>query len=331
MKKFGKRMASVILALIMILQIMFVSGITAFADNETPIVPIDDKPEVKINGLNLILDGEIGLVYHVYVPDEFLNGYVVLSCKEDSVTTNIKDCKDKDLNLRYVFTWHLSAIELSEKVTITVYDKDDIELATLSRSAEDYAKLLLKDEKATESEKKVAETLINYGHYAQLACSEANGWVIGEDYAETTAFNAPTVDTSVFSDYAIDWSTRSGSFGNLSMSLRLDYKTSIMLYIPVEEKPTVKVNGEEAEAVLSERVENTYQIEIPGINALCLTNEYTVEINDVTIKLCAFSYCKLAVQHNKSQNTIDAMRALYEFYDATDKYLNPVTESEVSK
>lgn len=325
MKTYEKRSASILLAVILALQMMFVSGITVFAEGtETPIVPIDSS--VNINGLNLVLSGEIGLTYHVYVPKKYRDGTMVLKCMDEEITMNITECP-QDNDHRYTATYYLSAIELSEPVTLTVYAKDDTNhknpLATKSRSAEDYVKLLLEDEKATDKEKNIAKTLINYGHYAQLACSEANGWVIGEDYAETTAYNAPTVDTSVFSDYGSKWNTRSGAVNHLSMSLCLDYKTSIMLYIPVEEQPTVKVNGEEIEAVLSERVKNTYQIEIPGINALNLTDEYTVEIDDVTITLCAFSYCKLAVSHNASQNTINAMRALYEFYQATVAYNTP--------
>ena len=329
MKRAEKRALSSILALVMMLQIVFVSGITASASNEMPIVPAE--PQVSISGLNLLLDGEIGLVYHVYVPDDYPDGYVTLSCKDDTVRIDIKDCTAFDKNLRYMFTYHLSAIALSEEVTITVYDKNGTSLATASESAEGYAKRLLDDPKATDAEKKVAETLINYGHYAQLACAEANGWVIGETFAETAAFYAPSVDPSVFSGYDIEWSTHSGSFTELSVSLRLDYKTSLVLYVPVDEKPTVKVNGKEIEATPGERVANTYRIEIPGINALSLADQYTVEINDVTVTLCAFSYCRLAAEYNNSQNVIDTIRALYEFFIATDSYLHPNTESEAVK
>ena len=317
------RIAALLLAFITALQMM--SGVFVAASEETPIVPVDE-PKVTVNSVNMILDGEIGLVFHVTVPDEYLDGYVTLTCKGDTVKTEIRDCTERDKNLRYLFTRHLSAIELSEQVCITVYDKNGTSLATMSRSAEDYAKLLRNNARATEAEKKVAETLINYGHYAQLACAEANGWSVGKDCTATTAFYAPTVDASAFSDYAVDWIARSERFEHPSMSLRLGCNTAILLYIPVKEKPTVKVNGKTVEAVPSAYVENTYEIEIPGIHALNLADEYTVEADDAVFKISAFSYYALAAEHSASRNTVDTVRAMYELYDATEKYLASVTK-----
>ena len=326
MKTQGKRCISILLTVILTLQMMFVSGITVFADGtETPIVPVTTKPSIK--GLSLILSGEIGLTYHVYVPRKYRDGVMVLEFMDEKpITMNITDCKRDDSTNLYMATYYLSAIELSEPVTLSVYAADDFEhedpLARASYSAEEYVALLKDDKEATEKEKNVGITLIKYGHYAQLACSEANGWEIGKDYKETIC---PTddelrFDASVFKDYTIEWQKHSETVNHLAMSLRLDYKTGIHLYFPLEEKPTVTVNGEAVEVTESERLENNYEIFIEGINALNLEDKYEITVNDATFTLSAFSYCNLAVQHNTSQNTIDAMRALYEFYQATVDY-----------
>lgn len=314
---------SVLLVCVMAIQMICISGITVLAGEETPIVPIED-PKVNISAINLILDGDIGLLYHVVIPEEYRDGYVTLSCKNDTEKINITGYTQTDKNLRYVFTKHLSAVELSEQVLIAVYDKNDVLLAASSNSAKDYADRLLQRPGTTAAEKKVAETLINYAHYAQLLCAEANGWVIGKDYAETPAFYAPTADASVFSKYNIRWSSASKDFDRLSMSLLLDYNTSILLYIPTENKPTVKVNGQTVEATPSPHLANTYVVEIAGINALHLADEYAVTINDVIITFSAFSYCKLEIHRSQNQDAINAMKALYEFYDATNQYLHPL-------
>ncbi len=323
MKTQGKRSISILLAVILILQMMFVSGITAFADGtETPIVPINEN--VKINGLSLVLNGEIGLTFYVYVDRQYRSGTMEFTfMDEEPITKNITDYPQDSSTRRYMATYYLSAIELSEQVMLTVYDTDGSILAQKSCSAEDYVELLKEDNKATDAEKNVAQTLINYGHFAQLACSEANGWVIGEDYKETTELYAPTVDTSVFDNYEIKWQNHTAIFNQFSMSMRLDYKTGIYLYFSLTEKPTVTVNGEAVEVKESQRLENNYEIFIEGINALNLENKYEITVNDVTFTLSAFSYCNLAVQHNASENTIDAMRALYEFYQATVDYNTP--------
>ncbi len=311
-----KRMLSLFLALIFTFQY----GFTAFADTETPYVPLSD---VDIYGVSLVLSGEIGLTFHVKVKKQYWGGIMELKFenKEDVVPIilNFKDCPSEGLGL-YTATYYLSAIELSEPVMLTVFDADGGVLVQKSCSAEEYVGLLKQDEKATEEEKNVGITLINYGHYAQLACSKANGWEIGEDYKETGEYYKPTVGTSAFNGYKIKWQKHSATPCHFSMSLRLDYKTGIHLYFPFAEKPTVTVNGEAVEVVKSERLENNYEIFIDGINALNLENEYEITVNDVTFNLSAFSYCNLAVKRNTSQNTIDAMRALYEFYRATVYY-----------
>ena len=326
MKTQGKRCISILLTVILTLQMMFVSGITVFADGtETPIVP--SNPDVQINGLSLILNGEIGLTFYVYVAKPYRGGTMEFTfMDEEPITMNITDCPVDNSTHRFMATYYLSAIELSEPVTLSVYAADDFEhedpLAQASYSAAEYVALLNDDKEATENEKNVGITLIKYGHYAQLACSEANGWEIGKDYKETIC---PTddelrFDASVFKDYTIEWQKHSETVNHLAMSLRLDYKTGIHLYFPLEEKPTVTVNGEAVEVTESERLENNYEIFIEGINALNLEDEYEITVNDATFTLSAFSYCNLAVQHNTSQNTIDAMRALYEFYQATVDY-----------
>lgn len=318
----GKRSLAVLAAAILAVQMIFASGIMVFSDDtETEIIPTDSG--VEINGLNLVLSGEIGLTFHVYVPRKYRSGTMVLEFMGEKTSPAIINECPQDSDYRYTATYYLSAIELSEPVTLTVYDADGNPLARKTRSAEDYINQLLDEGGATDKEKNIAETLINYGHYAQLACSEAKGWVIGEDYAETTEFYAPTVDTAVFDKYEIDWLNPTEALPQFSMSLRLDYKTGIHLYLPLDEKPAVTVNGEAAEVIEIDRSGNKYEIFIEGINALNLEDEYEITVNDVTFTLSAFSYCHLAASYNSSANTIDAMRALYEFYQAIVAYNSP--------
>ncbi|MCQ2450788.1 MAG: hypothetical protein MJ080_02265 [Clostridia bacterium] len=313
-----KRLISILLALILTLQL----GITAFADTETPIVSPTD---VDIYGVSIVLSGEIGLTFHVKVGKPYWGGTMELKFKEkeDSapITLNIKDCPSEGLTL-FTATYYLSAIELSEPVMITVFDANHKMLAQDSCSAQEYVNLLRFDKKATEKEKKVGISLIKYGHYAQLACSETNGWEIGKDYKETTCPETDELqfDAAVFDDYEIIWKNHTAEFNQFLMSLQLDYKTGIHLYLPLKDKPTVTVNGEAVEVTVSERYENYYETYIDGINAFNLEEEYEVTVNDVTFTLSAFSFCNLVVSNGGNENTVNAMRALYEFYQAIIDY-----------
>ena len=60
--------------------------------------------------------------------------------------------------------------------------------------------------------------------------------------------------------------------------------------------------------------------------AQTLAGKDEITVNDLAFTLSAFSYCNLVVTHSTSENTIDAMRALYEFYKATVAYNTPAEE-----
>ena len=280
---------------------------------------------VDINGLNLVLTGEIGLVFHTVVPDGYSAGSFVLTSRTgDTVTYKISEC-GKDAEGRYLAKYNLSSIELSEPVTLTVCDENGDEITSKTKSAEEYGKVILEDETVTEKEKDVVRTLLNYGHYAQIECSDYNGWEIGKDYAETAQYGELTTDKSVFDGYKIDWTKHDASLTKIGVQLRLGYKTDINLYFPVDEKPTVTVNGEAVEVEEYTLKEYNYRICIEGISALDLEDEFIVEVNgNTSITLSALSYCKLAVEQNGEKN-INAVKALYEFYQATVKYNEKTT------
>lgn len=63
-----------------------------------------------------------------------------------------------------------------------------------------------------------------------------------------------------------------------------------------------------------------YRIRIKEISALDLAQTFEVVINEEkTVTLSALSYGKLAVKRNVV-NTVNAVKALYEFYRSTVKY-----------
>lgn len=312
-----KRFFSALMAFFLAVECLLSAPIPASADTETEIVPITED-KTKINGLSLTLDGDIGLVYHVSVPTAQKSGYMVLEKSgEQTLRTAIRECP-RDKNGRYTVTQYLSAVELSEPVTLSVYDQSDVLLATKTKTAEDYANALLADRSATAKEKKVAQTLINYGHYAQRACAAANGWEIGIDVAETAAFYPPSVDASVFAPYVVQYD--GVDLLPMALALRLDYRTGILLYFAGKEPPVVTVNGNAVALTACSAGIFSWVTEIEGVNALHLEDEYIVSVDEKKVTLCAFSYGAMLMQDPVSGDTMDAMKALYEFYDATCAY-----------
>lgn len=307
-----KRVLGMVLVLCMLLQL----SVTAVADStETPVVPPGD-PGVNICGVNVVLDGEIGLVYHVFVPTDYRTGSMTLTCRNHAPVTVAVTACDRDDDWCYVVPYPLSAVELSEPVTLTVHSKSGTVLATDSCSVAGYAEQLLSGSIATAAEKDIVKALINYGHYAQLACSEANGWEIGRDYAATAAYSAPQADDTVFDKYAVQWS--GDAVDSVGLTLRLDYRTGIVLYAAGETPPTVTVNGQPVS--MQPGGQELWRADLGEITAQRLTEAFTVTVDGVTATLCAFSYGRLAVENHAAENTLNAVRALYEFYAAIAAY-----------
>ncbi len=275
---------------------------------------------VDINALNLVLNGEIGLVFHTVVPEKYLDGSFKLTSRtSDTVTYKISEC-EKDHEGRYLAKYDLSSIELSEPVTLTVCDENGDVITSKSNSAEKYGKTLLNDETVTEKEKNVIRTLLNYGHFAQIVCAEFNGWEIGKDYAETAKYADLATDDSVFNSYASERIGYDAKIADIGVQLRLDYKTDMLLRFSTAARLTVLVNDTAAEVEKSEIGGFDYCVHINGISALDLTKEFTVNVNGkITLKLSAMSYCKSAIEQN-GENCKNAVKALYEFYLATVRY-----------
>ena len=303
------------------------NGADIYAEQKTDVtldegvtVNADYGESVDINGLNLVLTGEIGLVFHTAVPEKYLDGSFVLTCRtSDTVTYKISEC-GKDSDGRYLAKYNLSSIELSEPVTLTVCDKDGNVITSKTKSAEEYGNVILNGNEATTEEKNVVRTLLNYGHFAQIECADYNGWEIGKDYAETSQYGDLTTDKSVFDEYKANWTKHDASLTKIGVQLCLGYKTDILLHFPVTDKPTVTVNGEETEVEESTITDYNYRICIKAISALDLEEKFTVEVNgNTSITLSALSYCKLAVEQG-SEKSINAVKALYEFFKATAEY-----------
>ena len=278
----------------------------------------DDK--VEISGLNIILSGEIGLMFHISVPEKYLDGtFVMTSRRGKSVTLNISQCSKDELG-RYTAKYNVNPLELSEQVTLKVYDKDKNLLATTEKSVEDYGKLLLESTKTTDNEKKVIKALLNYGHFAQIEYYEYEDPQSAIEYARTEKCADLSTSSDAFDKYSYTWTGDDTKISQMAVQIELGYKTNIVISFPVAQKPTVLVNGKEAVVKESDLNGYNYCINIEGISALDLAKEFTVDVNnETTLKLSAMSYCKLATTQC-SENCKNAVKALYEFYIATALY-----------
>ncbi len=273
---------------------------------------------VDINGLSLILSGDIGLVFHTDVPDKYTDGSFTLTCRTGkTVSRKISDCM-KDEDGEYIIEYNPSAVELSEPITLTVYDSDGKELASKTKSVEDYANLLLAEKNTTQKEKDVIIKLLNFGHYAQLECAASNGLEIGKDFAETKKYADLTVSEKAFDAYAGKVDGKDNSIGSVALQLSLAYKPGINVCLRANSAPKVTVNGRPFDVKLGEGYYN-YIIQMDDIGMANLASEYTVCINGkLTLVFSPLTYCWLCSGDN--DESLNASKALYELYLATVEY-----------
>ncbi len=303
------------------------SGADIYAEQKTDLTVnkdlkynFDYGASVIIDGVNVVLSGELGLVFYTAVPEKYLEGSFKLSCRTgETVTYKIADC-GKDGYDRYKAKYNLSAVQLSEPVTITVCDKAGDTITFFTTSAEQYGKTVLNDETVTEKEKKIVKAMLNYGHYAQIECAEYNGWEIGKDYYLTEKYADLTAKDTDFDEYAATHLLCNPSMSKLGIQLNLGYKTDIKIHIPSKTLPNVTVNGEQVTVYESDIKGYGYYVLINEVSALDLAKRFTINVDDISsMSFCALSYFKAAIGKN-GENSINAVKALYELYVATTEY-----------
>lgn len=262
--------------------------------------------------MNIILSGEIGIVFHTNVKTAYLDGSFVLSSRTgDTVTYKITNCS-KDADGNYLAKYNVSAVEMAEPVKIQVLDKSGNLLAEKEKSVAGYASSLLADNSTSSDEADLVKKLINYGYYAQLACSAADGWEIGNDYAQIQNFSSPAVNASVFEGFAPVYSGDGKC--TVSYKLAFDYKTDFILYISSGSVPEVTVDGNNA--TVYECLDGRYAVVIKGISLTNLAQSYDVVINgSLKITVSPLSYGALAFESG-SQTTKNAVASMYELFNA---------------
>ena len=311
---------------------------------------------VSIDGLSLLLDGDIGLWFHVTVNDEALKAgsYMMLTIGSksdrtetvyliDTETVDLTDKTPKDESGRYLFAFDVNSIQLAEKVTATFYDANGTVYDTKSQSVEDYYKLI-KDQSTNENEKALVKALVNYGYYAQQALSKTNGWVIGKDYATSTKQDGDLI-TGNLDAYKPVITGSSTHVTGLNVSLLLDNKTTLCLYFTTSDKemPRVTIDGgseltpivygEQDPTITDGKVTNIEQmsdgrwlVRISNIDALHLGDVHTVTADGRTIYLSALSYGSVI----GGTENINAIRALADYYQAALTYAGKTVMTEAT-
>ena len=299
---------------------------------------------------SVILEGEIGLKFYVYLPVtegiDYTNSYMEFDISGDK-SNELKYYKadnnrNIDGNMYHYFTCYMSSVQMADKITATFHYGDNLSVSQ-EYSVKEYLDNILEGNFSTEA-KDLMTAIQDYGHFAQPMLSKANGWTIGKEFAEMPAsFNDASYNASEIQeardgvkDYAIVRNTGDSGIEKVEFSLLFDSKTTINVYLTVKSTYAGTVsatfNGTEAQKLSDGR----YFVQIRNIPAHELATMYEINVtagSSFTVKVAALSYVDTMI--NKTDATIggvdlqtmkNAVTAFYRYYAKAIAYQNSLTQ-----
>ncbi|MGN0414711.1 MAG: hypothetical protein ACI4FX_04395 [Agathobacter sp.] len=283
---------------------------------------------------SLTLADEIGVNFMMILPEDAKteNAYMEFSISgKNGKTTNVPFSEAVALeDGRYKFTCLVNSIQMADTITAT-YHFGENETVTEEYSVKKYIEDIVASDTMDDTTKKLVKSLADYGYYAQLCLSEANGWTIGTDHEQMIHYT-DAMDTEVdLSAYAYSQTGEVSGITRVNKSLVLDSKTAIRLLFTVDDtygkEPVITVkdaSDNTVETQLTKQSDGRYCLLIPGISAHKLGETYTIVVDGaMTIQMSALSYAHGVLQSDAMTDaTKRAVAALNAYYNAALAYKN---------
>ena len=285
------------------------------------------------DSVSLVLSGELGLNFYTVVNDAeaVKDGYMLFEIGNKGETQKVYFTDAVLVGERYVFTCKVNALQMADTITVSFHYGDTV-VGPKTTSVASYIDKVIENHSNDDTHPtvKLAKSILNYGHYAQIALSELHGFTLGTDYTVTNNKNDVTIANAA--DLEQYKATKTGSISEITKvtrSLSLDHGTDINLYLTVAEayEPTVNVtdkNGNTVDFTLEKQADGRYLLIIPQIAAHQLGDMYTVSVDNgtMTINVSALSYAYSVLTSEKSDAQKLCVSALYEYYNAAITYRN---------
>ena len=302
---------------------------------------LQTAPEFNM-GHALVLDGQIGVIFYVKLPEEPGTNYNASNCwMEFDIrgdrsnnprlldTTSRMNFTDSDGIRNYAFVCYINSAQMADPITATLHYGDN-QILTQQSSADAYLTGMMG--KFTGVVKDLMIAIKDYGHYVQPMLSNANGWKIGELFLEMEGASVYTEQDieevrQAAAQYAVVRDTKDSKISSVGFALRLGSTTSVLLYLNTEAGYTGEVSAYlegSSENIAVKQSSGQYLVEIADIPAHELHEVSTITVNAGTsfeVKVCALSYVDTMLnKEGIGQDIREAVTALYKYRDAAMKY-----------
>ncbi len=301
------------------------------ADDSRPLLimsnPQSSQP-AQLAGVSASLEGNIGMNFFVKLPESLQNSEDAFVCFDHSGKTeniSVKEGKYDDKNDWFKFTCYVSAKEMNDDITVSVFDGSvqqklsDTKGKVFSNNEYSYSVEKYFEKLNAGNPDPKLSALINaisdYGYFSQKLF----------DY-NTEDLEARCISEAVSADELQKFSMNYQNMPegvSVQMSLLLKSETSIRLYFSGDlEKlgSSMTVDGKAQD--LKDAGKDMKYIEIANISAGNLGKTFDVKVDEnCDINVSALSYAFAVLNSDKTDEANkDAMKALYLYSQAAEAY-----------
>ncbi|MBQ7169453.1 MAG: InlB B-repeat-containing protein [Synergistaceae bacterium] len=290
---------------------------------------------------SLILSGQIGVIFHVYVPDGASSkDYCVYFDVSGDKSQNTQpvypfETLNEDGHQFFGFKCYINSVQMADDIH-AVLNYGDNESITETYTAKMYLDKLIADTSQSADVIALGKAIKDYGCYVQPILADFNGWSIDVKHAsmdaETTYTDShfETVSNNT-KDYALECTVPEDSgIDSLSFALVLDSETAIEIYLATKDGYTGNVAAyvDGGNVNMAVKKGSEYVVSIGNISAHLLGTTHTVSIatqydnmQEVSfeVKLSALSYVQSAI-HDNSTAMKRAVTSIFRYWDATMTY-----------
>ncbi len=306
--------------------------------------PVDLSKQVVLQEATATLEGNIGLNYYITLPDSIKadkDAYVLFTVNGTAQDPIKVEGKVAETDGTYKFTCLMNAKEMHDTVTfavyskgspVEIYDKDGNKApnsTSFDYSLAKYFDTLSNDNSQPQALVNLAKATAAYGSYVQKAFG----------YDVDTATSDMTLDDVTRDKLEAHKKENNGGTVpdglTLYMNLILETETTFCVYYKAENGVSYSftIDGNPATPEKANE-DGWYCIKISNIAAKDLDTRYALSIKDgdnvvYTCTFNALSYAYTVVEANKDPDLCNAVKALYKYNEAADKYFASLTPAEV--
>ena len=304
-------------------------------------LPLTVNPTFVVGGHSLCLDGDIGVVFYVAIPEVTEDAYAEFTVAGETRIVPIVMGNYATLGgeRNYRFPCPVHSAQASKEITAVFHNGDNVSEA-FTYSVNQYLDEV-SEKPAMQSNVKLMtlmQSLATYTFYANVLLN------YDPDFSMSVLFdNSPLVDidAAALADYAQQVSDTSNGVSWYGASLELLTETTIKIYFRLRSGQSIDDfrfmlgSGQNATELTPVPNGSLYSIEIPDIASGRLANMYTVNVikksNGNTVN--TWSYAALSYAHRVlansesasptvSQAQINLAKALANYYYAAKSYWN---------